>query len=1655
MAPIVKPIKKIIKPIIDIIKDVGDFVQDDIVIPVVEGFEDVYKAIEDDPVRSIAYIAASFGPVWLLPLVVAADTMESGGDVDDALEASAKAYAMQYVGGEVGAATTTAVGSSTTAATIGATVGVSAQTVGAVAAGAAVGATSAIILGEDPVQAALMGGAQAGVSAAMASVRQNVSGYYADQDPILSDELAISGQKPTIEAVPPIPKAVLNVVESQLRYTLSGGDGVVSPAVMQQAIMRATITTTTMQEFLNNAGYEPTDAQLAALTNGVIQTTLAATQGGNVSGTIMKSIIDYSAKSLVESFGSEAKTTIDKVTGSYEETEKKAKEYDFVAAEKEAAEAEYNRTVTQGNEAKQKYDALRAEVEPRFAERDRLKAEMESAKQTFLNSPADNAVRNANNSKYNSAIQAYNTHTTQLDKDYSENYKDNLEQYRNEANTAYEKAQEYVPQLNTLTERANELYSEYNVLQESLVQDAGSLDEALKPTYKATNQAFVKGMTNDTFNAEEYARLNGLEDAGETGEEIDPFYHWLTTGKEEKLPVNMEQYNGQVEQQKKDLLLKSVEASGVDILTLGKDGLKQFQDQIDANYGNDLDGLKNATPETLAPSIAEYYLSETLKPNPEDSIDEAYAKEKFSEKLPPTPESITFDELKEIVGDPELKYISKTSKDAILNTLDVPDMDIISDNAAIDIDKEGNITWSKIDPTSGLQAYWDSTSGSMVEEKWDAKAKKYFTVEAGTDNVVKEEIESILNKPLIFSDLKEKNSTVFLNTLSGVDAAAGEAYDKINGSKIYNTVKTLTNIVYPLLGSNLTEKEADQINGSIISGVANVGTWVNNLGMMIRPAIDVLDKTGTTGDFLDQLDIDVNIKPNEAVKKMLTDMTLFASGIKGEEMNSQINKFQTNVANANIDTVKSFFDGRPNPNYGKPLENLSTWDKVLNTSTAFFGNISPLVAQDAIITELTETALTGAFGKGVKLSTQSTIRNAYEKSGKEVSEKFVKEAGNKAGISAAATAETAEAYVTSAMGAYDQSYQEAINQGKNGFEAHGIASEHGAKVGMAAAVFQGISRGVLGANNIENLLVTGKSVSALGDAAIKTFVKNVGKEVGSEIFEETSTAGYQGFLVTRDINKDFDTTGSMTAAAYMSALTAGGTSGTISGGIQTKDFITNAISLNPEVQNIFADYDGTSEGLDTATNKLETLGIADNNIKTNFLKVMSPSDYTTQNDIIDATKDVSGTYTFDNNEVNQLQLDYVGKTSETDFKSGFDTYVDKGTVDRQEILDAAATENVTLTEDQIKQYIGQKNEVETITGAKIEFDPLGTTTTEATDFFKAIGYTPTGTEITQFTAPVSEVEQREAIGKFVDPRMTDRGEVEAYFSEIGFTPTENDITQFIGQIEETKQKVAIGEFTDPKMVDETEAFEAFKTAGLEGARPDDIQSLIGQYDENLLAGKVEEALPGARYNVLDYNLGEQTKKVDALTELLGTKDVRINSLTDLIGAPASEDATATGLYGTLANQEAETKQIANVLGKPATDTDIATGLYSTLANQQTDFNTQLNQQTQDFNALINQQATDAKATADAAAEKEEAERVAASTRAAQNQQLQNVQSLYSSLQSTPATTDEVELANIGGPYDFQSIFRDAGQEAFYQTPYRKGGQVTNTNDRLLKLIGGN
>jgi len=95
-----------------------------------------------------------------------------------------------------------------------------------------------------------------------------------------------------------------------------------------------------------------------------------------------------------------------------------------------------------------------------------------------------------------------------------------------------------------------------------------------------------------------------------------------------------------------------------------------------------------------------------------------------------------------------------------------------------------------------------------------------------------------------------------------------------------------------------------------------------------------------------------------------------------------------------------------------------------------------------------------------------------------------------------------------------------------------------------------------------------------------------------------------------------------------------------------------------------------------------------------------------------------------------------------------------------------------------------------------------------------------------------------------------------------------------------------------------------------------------------------------------------------------------------------------------------------------------------------------------------------KQLADQAAAQNRANEAARAAQAQRGQQMNVAQQLYGQLQPQVAVPQKpVEVAEIGSPYGFESIFRDAAQQAFYKTPYNKGGQVDNLNDTLLKLIG--
>lgn len=140
---VVNDVKKVANAVGDAVQDVGKFVEKEIVKPVVKAVENTAKAIEKDPIGTIAQIATAIVAPQFLPLVSGANTLAHGGSVEDAL----KAAAITYVGGKV----------ATAGANIGADVA-KALDVGATAAkvatniGASVGST--IVAGGDIGQAA-------------------------------------------------------------------------------------------------------------------------------------------------------------------------------------------------------------------------------------------------------------------------------------------------------------------------------------------------------------------------------------------------------------------------------------------------------------------------------------------------------------------------------------------------------------------------------------------------------------------------------------------------------------------------------------------------------------------------------------------------------------------------------------------------------------------------------------------------------------------------------------------------------------------------------------------------------------------------------------------------------------------------------------------------------------------------------------------------------------------------------------------------------------------------------------------------------------------------------------------------------------------------------------------------------------------------------------------------------------------------------------------------------------------------------------------------------------------------------------------------------------------------------------------------------------
>ena len=98
--------------VIGAVEDVGSFVVEEIIQPVATAVSDVVEAVIDDPIATIATIAATITPgmQWAVPLINAADTLAKGGNIGDVLKSAALGYIAPKAGSYVSEAITGATG---------------------------------------------------------------------------------------------------------------------------------------------------------------------------------------------------------------------------------------------------------------------------------------------------------------------------------------------------------------------------------------------------------------------------------------------------------------------------------------------------------------------------------------------------------------------------------------------------------------------------------------------------------------------------------------------------------------------------------------------------------------------------------------------------------------------------------------------------------------------------------------------------------------------------------------------------------------------------------------------------------------------------------------------------------------------------------------------------------------------------------------------------------------------------------------------------------------------------------------------------------------------------------------------------------------------------------------------------------------------------------------------------------------------------------------------------------------------------------------------------------------------------------------------------------------------------------------------------------
>ncbi len=1469
MAAIVKVTTKVVKWIGGNVLDVLDFAVDEIIKPVFEFVGDTIKALMDDPLTTIAKIVAiATGNAWAIPLIDGASIAAKGGSFGDVMKGVAISYVAGKVGGKLGdwagAAAGNALGEGVSAGTR--------ELVATMVSQGTVGATTAILYGEDPFEAFVRGGISAAVSAGMGKIGEKIGFESTVTDPATG--------KTTTRA---IPNVVQNMISTALAAELTGQE--ITPALMAGALTRSLITAELVRGYIDK-DQSMGDREIGYVTAAIQRTTAIALSGGSgeqAAAALQGVMSAYGMEALHDAIdnsriGDFINNSIDKMSGDYQETVRIADELDA--------------QVLIRNAAYEGYESLRTEINDDLSALETMQRQLNMGRDPAMEERGQNDQAPT---AYDNLLAKYQEAAADLNAKYAE-YKPRMDAYEQQIIDAHDKF--------------TELETELVVAQGNLQVSTERLNEELQPVYSAAERAFVTTMSPN-FNEEEYKALNGLSD------DTDAFTHYLTNGQHGNVYTNQADYDRAINNNRNQAITKILEAAGIDPSGLSTDQMGRIVNAINAKYGT-----PQELEELLNNEAAINGFAGALSKVVADASE--YSNAVLGDTTRARLESLGFDTAGGMDGEAltneekaALHTVDNRGSNEISLGADTTWQDVADNNAVVTYDADGNREWRNVSVST---IEWDPEYGRVtVNTSYDEQGRAWTTTRTGEDgNLVKpmqmniyygadsmqggDYLNTIKNagKEMGYADsmidfvsgvldyAKESGNEWIIDTAANVVKAGGGILGAFNG------VVALAGIAPPdtALGkfANALVKLGENTNTNEYK--ANLAEIQQMMGQPTDPNAPwydrALEKAGNIlGAFAEHpttfLAEYIGVEATQELVPLLIGggASLAAKGAArfagmGAQVSARIGS-KAGISAAIATDIAESFGGTASEAYDTALEvalktGMSEKDAkayALNLAvetgtvaafmTAAFMGVGGMALEKALIGD-------GVGGKMATVFGELTSR-ALE--------------GGKIMIKEGVTESIEEGVAT----AYREGHLYQIDPTRD------VAGE------VAGAALMGFIVGGPVAGGAYGVAQTGDAVSN-AISAINPQVNAIIKNTVATVSNAISAINPQVNAIIRN------TVAAGIIAASLSAATVelnnlGITDPVIQNNIMNTISDSNYTSTE-EVSTAFLaaavssnqDYKPTQAEIDALVG---AKGDAD--IQARVDTYIDPR-YTDPAEAANMFIDTFG-YTPTDAEIAQ----FVGQTAESTQETAIGDYVDPRQTTETEARAFFDSLGYTPTDAEVAQFVGQNSE----------------TPAPAPDGAPGAGLPPVPPG--RRTRRTAENTQESNIGTYVDPRQVTEAEARQYFADLGYTPTDAEIAAYVGQgnanFASTTQ-TQVGTYVDPRQMTAAEATAALQEQGIANPTAEQIAQFVGQGDANFETMGIENLTAYADPLITTYEEAKQFFNDLGFTPSKEQIEQFVGSTTET----EQQSAIAT-FVDPLYTDAAEAKAFLEGLGYTPTDAEVA------------------------------------------------------------------------------------------------------------------------------------